>query len=139
MATAPSLTRTARAAGIITRHEVTPVDDRPGFFNVRDTATGSGALHLTSANSCTCKDHIFGTGVCKHRQAVQAEERELAQYATQWDFSAALQRPRCPLCGSALEERSYYVGGVGYRYVQVCSDDASHSNRRPRLEDLPEC
>jgi hypothetical protein len=124
----PRLDRTARAAGIVSRREVTPVDDMPGLFHVRDTATGSGTVHIASAQRCDCMDGRRAHLACKHRIAVAAEERELAAYAASWDLSAALQQPRCGVCSSPLESRSYYVGGKGYQYVIVCSDDATHSN-----------
>lgn len=136
MATAPSLTRTDRAAGIIVTQECIPQDD--GRWVVRDTLTGSGLPHIATLHTCDCRDAQRGNH-CKHMIAVAAEEQALSDYAYGWDLSAALQRPRCPQCGCALEERSYYVGGKGYQYVQVCSDDATHSNRRPRIEELPEC
>ncbi len=41
--------RTLKAAGIVTRQEVTPLDDMPGLFQVRDSRTGSGAVHIASA------------------------------------------------------------------------------------------
>jgi hypothetical protein len=129
-ATVPRTDRTTRALGIIARAEITPIADMPGLYHVRDTQTGSGAVHIASAQHCDCYDHRHRGHQCKHQIAVAAEERELAAYAASWDLSAALQRPRCPQCDSALEERSYYVGGKGYRYIQVCSDDASHATGR---------
>ena len=50
---------------------------------------------------------------------------ELLAYADAWDA----QQPRCPQCGATLEPRQYYAGGRGYRFVEVCSGDASHYSR----------
>ena len=52
---------------------------------------------------------------------------ELLAYATSWDAAA---QPRCPQCGATLEPRQYYAGGRGYRFVEVCSGDASHYSER---------
>lgn len=126
MATA-TLPRTAKAAGIISRQECIPQDD--GQWLVRDTATGSGKVHRTSRTGCDCYDAQRGHR-CKHQLAVVAEEQALAAYATGWDRQASAARPCCPMCGCAIEPRAYYVGGRGYVYVEVCSGDATHSNRR---------
>lgn len=131
------VTRDERAFGIVSRQECIPVETVDGLFQVRDTATGSGTWHLATATSCDCYDASRGHQ-CKHQRAVAQEEQALASYAAAWDLSVALQQPQCPVCGSPLESRSYYVGGHGYQYLTVCRDDATHSNRR-RLEDLPEC
>ncbi len=81
-----SLTRTERAGAIVERQECIPVDDIPGLFQVRDTATGSGAYHLASADRCDCYDAL--RRVCKHQLAVRRTEGELAAYAQQWDAAA---------------------------------------------------
>jgi hypothetical protein len=135
-ATLPRLDRTARGAGIVTRHDVIPVDSMDGFYQVRDTATGSGKVYLASIDSCSCPDHTFRGSLGKHIKAARAGHDALTAYAASWD---ALTQPRCPMSGCSIEARSYYVGGRGYVYLDVCSGDATHSNRRPRLEDLPEC
>jgi hypothetical protein len=104
MAAAPILTRSDRALGIIVRDDVIPVDDRPGFFTVRDTATGSGESHLATATSCTCRDHLYREGLCKHRRAVITEEYRLDAYAAGWDAYVAAQRPCCPQSVESSED-----------------------------------
>jgi hypothetical protein len=126
MATAPSLTRTTRALGIVECHECEPVDDRPGFFHVTDTATGSGKGYTTSATSCTCPDHTFRGHQCKHMQAVMRESQLLTAYSVSWDDWASSQRPCCPRCGAELVSRLYWIGGRGYLAFAVCGDDSSH-------------
>jgi len=133
MATAPSLTRESRAAGILSRAECIPLDD--STWSVRDTLTGSGKAHRTTRTSCDCYDAQRGHR-CKHQIAVAAEEDALTAYAASWD---ALAQPCCPMCGSPLEERQYYTGGRGWSFVEVCSGDAAHRISRPRWEDLPQC
>ncbi len=121
--------RTVRAAGIVSRQEVIPCDDRPGYFNVRDTGTGSGRMYLASATSCTCPDHVYRGHTCKHQIAAAREDQALRQYAADWDTRAKAQRPaglRCPDCGSHLECQSYYVGGRGHVAFLVCRRDAQH-------------
>lgn len=103
------------------------MESMEGWYQVRDTGTGSGKIYLTSLTSCCCPDHTYRGSICKHIQAARAEHAALTAYAADWD---ALAQPACPMCGSPLEERSYYVGGRGYVFVEVCSGDASHSNRR---------
>jgi hypothetical protein len=129
MATAPTVTRPTRqdrALGILVRDEVIPVDDRPGFFTVRDTATGSGESHLTTANSCTCRDHIYGHGICKHRRAVITETYRLKAYAAAWDRACSTWAARCPECGAELETTVSYVGGRGYSTFLVCTEHVEH-------------
>lgn len=36
----------------------------------------------------------------------------------------------CPMCGSPIVPRQYYVGGRGYLYFDICSGDASHDGKR---------
>ncbi len=53
----------------------------------------------------------------------------LTDYAEAWDRAAAAQRQAeatCPMCGTTIEGRQYYVGGRGYVYFDVCSGDGSH-------------
>lgn len=126
----PGLDRTARAAGIISRHEGIPVDTMDGFYQVRDTTTGSGRVYLTSSDRCTCPDHLFRGNVCKHIRAAQAEHEALATYADDWDRAVALQEPRCPQCGAPLAVTQYYTGGRGWAFYEVCSGDSSHVTRR---------
>jgi hypothetical protein len=128
-ATVARPTRQDRALGIIVRDEVIPVDDRPGFFTVRDTATGSGESHLATANSCTCRDHLYREGLCKHRRAVITEAYRLDAYAAGWDAWAGAQRPCCPQCGAQIEMAVYWIGGKGYCSFAVCSAEGSHPAR----------
>lgn len=122
------LDRTARALGIIERAECVPQDD--GRWLVRDTATGSGRWHLATPTSCDCYDASKGHQ-CKHQRACQAEAIALASYAADWDRCAvAQQQPRCPMCGCPIESRQFYTGGHGWAFYEVCSGDATHSNRR---------
>ncbi len=122
--------RVSKAAGIVERHEVIPCDDRPGYFNVRDTGTGSGKLYLASATSCTCPDHVYRGHTCKHMIAAAREERDLAQYGATWDARSEQARaaagPCCPDCGAGLESQSYYIGGRGMMAFLVCRRDAEH-------------
>lgn len=127
--------RTLKAAGIVTRREVVPVDGMDGYYQVSDSETGSGKVYLVNLSTCTCPDFIYRGNVCKHILSARAEHEALMTYAAAWD---ALTRPTCPMCGSPIEPRSFYVGGRGYVYADVCSGDATHSNRRP-LESLPAC
>src|SRR3954454_8543159 len=125
-ATLPRTDRTARALGILARAELTPIDDMPGLFQVRDTFTGSGACHIASAVRCDCYDASKGNR-CKHMIAVAAEEQALADYAAEWDRAARPQQPRCPMCGAELVDRQFYTGGRGWSFYEVCSGDATHS------------
>ena len=118
--------RPVKALGILTRHEVEPIDDRPGFFHVTDTATGSGKQYLTSATSSSCPDRTFRNHECKHMQAAMRETAALEAYAARWD---ALAGPWCPRCGTALETRQYWVGGRGWQFVEVCANEVTHGNR----------
>jgi hypothetical protein len=103
--------RTARALGIISRAELTPLDDMPGLFQVRDTFTGSGTCHVASARQCDCYDAQRGNR-CKHQIAVAAEEQALADYAAEWDRAARPQQPRCPMCGCPLRIASSTPAGA---------------------------
>ena len=119
--------RTERAAGIVERHEVIPVDDLAGWYQVRDTVTGSGVWHLATSDRCDCRDALRGT--CKHQLAARKAEAELSAYAANWDAHAEAQRPAgpsCPDCGGRLECQSYYIGGRGYQAFMVCTSDAQH-------------
>ena len=124
------LSRSDRACGICERHEVIPIDDRPGYFTVRDTATGSGRPHIATAISCDCADFLYRSRDCKHMQAVHAEEAALEAYAAAWDATPQAQEPKCPMCGAALESRQYYIGGRGYVHFEVCSGDGAHYCRQ---------
>lgn len=135
-ATLPRLDRQTRALGIISRQEVIPVDTMDGWYQVRDTGTGSGKVYLTSVDSCSCPDHTYCGNLCKHIQAARAEHAALMAFAASWD---ALTQPRCPMCNCPIESRQFYTGGRGWAFYEVCAGDATHSNRRPRLEDLPQC
>ncbi len=121
--------RTAKAAGIVGRQEVIPVEDLAGWFQVRNTVTGSGAWHLATSDRCDCRDALRGT--CKHQLAVRAAELDLAQYCAAWDARSEQARaaagPSCPTCGARLETRSYYVGGRGMMAFLVCVDDVTHA------------
>jgi hypothetical protein len=75
--------RTIKAASIVAAQECIPVDDMPGWFQVRDVLTGSGAWHLATVSSCDCRDAL--KNVCKHQLACRAEEQALAAYAANWD------------------------------------------------------
>ncbi len=61
---------------------------------------------------------------------------ELTAYAAGWDEAAEAQRAalveRCPVCGSEIVGRQYYIGGRGYVYFDVCSGDGSHFSRPAR-------
>jgi hypothetical protein len=107
---------------IATTLETEPIAD--GLWDVVETYTGT--LYHVQGSHCDCRTG----GDCAHLQAVRKAAHDLVSYAADWDRMVALTQPQCPQCGSALEERSYYVGGRGYSYVQVCSNDASHSSRR---------
>lgn len=126
--------RQVRAAGIVERHEVTPVDDVIGWWHVLDTVTGSGKQYITSATSCSCPDHTFRGMRCKHIAAVQAEAQRLTAYAVQWNHDAAMMQqtvhPSCPACGAELACVDYYVGGRGYLAFVVCPDDGSHYSKQ---------
>ena len=82
MAHAPSIARHVKAAGILERHECTPVDapGLDGLWHVTDSGTGSGRVHVTSATRCDCPDHNFRGNVCKHITAVIRAEAELVAY-----------------------------------------------------------
>lgn len=128
--------RAAKAATIIARQECIPVDDIPGFFQVRDSVSGSGEWHLASISSCDCRDALRNT--CKHQMAARQAEADLAAYCDDWNTRSDEQReavavvtlsdtsPCCPECGAELETRSYYIGGRGYCYFEVCTRDLAH-------------
>ncbi len=126
-ATVPRTDRTTRAAGIVTRHEVTPVDDMPGLYRVRDTQTGSGMVHIASMHRCDCADARQRGSQCKHQIAVAEEECALLAYAASWD---ALARPTCPMCGCPIVSQQFYTGGRGYAFYEVCAGDSSHVTKR---------
>jgi hypothetical protein len=134
--------RTARAAGIVERHEAHLRDD--GTWQVRDTQ-GSGRWYVVMDGHCSCPDYVYRNATCKHLRAVMQEERALAQYGQAWDARSEQQRqaatanfavqnitpkfgvsPTCPDCGSRLESQSYYIGGRGYQAFMVCTRDAQH-------------
>ena len=121
------LDRSAKAAGICNAQECTPVDDLPGLWHVRDSGTGSGRIHVTSAGRCDCPDYNYRGNVCKHMRAVSQAEAELAAYAANWDAQA---KPCCPMCGGELAIRNCYVGGRGYTLFEVCAGDGSHYTKR---------
>jgi hypothetical protein len=70
--------RVSKAAGIITRQECIPVDNLAGWFQVRDSVSGSGEWHLATVDRCDCRDALKHT--CKHQMAVRAEEAALRQF-----------------------------------------------------------
>jgi len=124
--------RTARAAGIVTRHEAHLRDD--GTWQVRDTQ-GSGRWYVVMDGHCSCPDYVYWNATCKHLRAVMQEERKLAQYAATWDARSEQARrnvevlnisPRCLDCGAGLECQSYYVGGRGMMAFLVCRRDGQH-------------
>lgn len=117
--------RVIKAAGICERAEVVPMD-REGYYRVRDTATGSGKVHVATATSCDCYDAGRGNH-CKHQRAVVREQAALDAYAAAWDAQA---QPRCPECGGRLESMQYYVGGRGYQMFMVCKNDGTHNTRK---------
>lgn len=143
--------RAIRAEGICERQELMLQDD--GSWKVRDTH-GSGKWYTVINSTCSCPDAVYRRVTCKHVRAVLTEERDLAQFCDDWnarveqtrvaaeelpgdfldgDFSAfdddVLTGPRCPTCGTPLSTRSYYIGGRGYQYVQVCPADMQHAAR----------
>jgi hypothetical protein len=83
--------RTVRAAGIVQRSEVIPVEDIPGLFQVRDSVSGSGEWHLATASTCDCYDAGKGH-ICKHMHAVRVEESALVQFCADWDARAEQAR-----------------------------------------------
>lgn len=149
--------RTVKATGILNRQEVIPLDYLPGYYSVRDTATGSGQAHVASSRSCDCEDYRRRGRACKHMIAARAEDEALAQYSAAWDARSEQARatvvqpdytgvtvplddaqpaqaraetgPRCPSCGAQLESRQYYVGGRGYQFFLVCPSDATHASQ----------
>lgn len=139
------LTRTERAAGIVTRQECEPLED--GSWRVRDTGTGSGEGHIATVRGCDCWDYRRRGGICKHMRAIILEEQALAQFCAEWDAQAVepvcdqysgpygsdgwpQPRPTCPICGAELETRSYYIGGRGYQYFEICTRDMAHHARQ---------
>lgn len=116
MATA-ILTRSDRAVGIVTRQECIPCEDHPGFFQVRDTETGSGTTYIAAAHRCTCPDYIMRGQRCKHSIAVEHEERALADYCTDWN--ARSEQARAALTPEDLDwladdvARDEYAGPFG--------------------------
>jgi hypothetical protein len=124
-----------------------------GTWQVRDTA-GSGKWHTVLEGHCTCPDYTFRHMTCKHLRAVAAEERALAAFCDEWNTRSEQQRtaveqpacdqysgpygsdgwpqprPCCPTCGAELDTRSYYIGGRGYQYFEVCSQDMAHHARQ---------
>ena len=141
--TTASLTRSERAAGIQQRQELMLQDD--GSWKVRDTH-GSGKWYTVIDGNCSCPDATYRAVTCKHSRAVLSEEQALRQFAADWDAQAepALDeyrgpygsdgwpqpRPTCPDCGAELETRSYYIGGRGYQYFEVCTADMAHHARQ---------
>lgn len=117
-----SITRTDKAAGIVERQELAPIDvpGLEGLWQVRDTRGGSGQLHITSASQCDCYD-ARRRDTCKHMLAVRAEEARLRQYAAAWDAWAAAQAPPCcSACGAVFSVQQHYIGGRGYVFFDVC-------------------
>jgi hypothetical protein len=125
--TLPQSTRTAKAAGIVERHECEPLEHIPGFWRVTDTATGSGKVRIATAHQCNCPDFLFRGHRCKHMQAIRREAAALEAYAEAWDAAA---RPSCPQCGAPIVPVQSYVGGRGYMFFEVCSGDGSHYSKR---------
>jgi hypothetical protein len=156
MAHAPSLTRSDRASGIVTRQECEPLDN--GAWRVRDTATGSGEWHTTTFYGCDCWDYRRRGGVCKHMRAIILEEAALAEYASSWssmvdqaraavepqgaaykgqwytgaqlEASAQARQLRCTTCNGHAESLLSYCGGRGHVTWAVCTVDSSHPARR---------
>lgn len=115
MATAPIVTRSEKASGIIARHEAAPLFHRPGAYVVRDTLTGSGRDHIATVDACDCRDHQHRGNVCKHMRVARQ--------------AAGLQL--CPSCGEILVCVDYWVGGRGWTACMVCPTAGSeHYARR---------
>ncbi len=79
--------------------------------------------------SCDCYD-AQGGNVCKHIHAVQQDAHALTAYAVSWDHWASTYLPCCPECGAVIEQRQYWVGGVGWLWFKVCTHDGSHYGER---------
>ncbi len=126
-ATLPRIDRSTKAAGIVERHECIPLDN--GSWEVRDTATGSGKVHIATSTSCDCPDSIYRGHQCKHIRAVQRESQLLTAYSVSWDDWAAAQRACCPVCGAAIEAQQWYIGGRGYLWFNVCPRSGEHYSK----------
>ncbi len=125
----PMVTRAGRAAGILERQELEPLDN--GKWRVRDTDTGSGIWHITDTDRCDCYDSIRGT--CKHQLAVRREEQVLRQYAADWDTGALELMPTallCWQCGGPAEPLLCHLGGHGFVTWALCTVDSAHPARR---------
>jgi hypothetical protein len=129
MAAASILTRSDRALGITQRHEAIPLDDFAGWWQVRDTITGSGRLHIATVSECDCADFKWRDRPCKHIEAVRATEAALSAYAASWDAQAG-PPASCPSCGAELVCQPYHVGGRGPVDVIHCAAEQTHYSRR---------
>jgi hypothetical protein len=101
--------RAVRAQGIIERSEVIPCDDLPGWWQVRDSISGSGSWHLATSSRCDCYDAGKGN-VCKHQRAVRAEEQALRQFAADWDRRAEQQRNIVQISAQSESAGAAYKG-----------------------------
>ena len=85
-------------------------------------------VHPTPVDAALVREisDLEGIGIQAAAVLAALYSDELLGYAAAWDA----QQPRCPQCGAALEPRQYYAGGRGYKFVEVCSGDASHDSKR---------
>ena len=144
MATSPIVTRQSKAAGIVERHEAIPVDDRPGWWHVADTVTGSGKVYLASAEQCCCADYVYRGSVCKHMQAIAREAAALESYAAAWNTRAAAQHAYTSArAAGGSEQRAYAdalkaarAGGADVPAAIAYANAAHQAEQRP---SCPQC
>jgi len=106
-----STTRTVRANGIAVNGGIVKLASG-GYVAV--DVTGSGLGHLTTVDSCDCKDHTYRGSICKHMIA--------ARRAEGIDI--------CATCGSRTRYEVHYIGGRGDTGFLVCRQDRTHKARR---------
>ncbi len=90
MATAPILPdrRPATALSIVSRHDVIPVDDHPGYFYVTD-ATSRAQTYIATSLDCNCADYTTHRRPCQHITPVKREAAALCAYEAEWDRHVA--------------------------------------------------
>jgi hypothetical protein len=107
-----SSTRTVKANGIAASGGIVKLAS--GGYVAVDVVAGSGLGHITTVDSCDCKDHTYRTAICKHMIAArQSQGVEI-----------------CATCGARTRYEVHHIGGRGDCGFLVCRQDRTHTARR---------
>jgi hypothetical protein len=82
----------ASALKSVSRLEVIPADDHPGYFYVTDTAPGNSQTYIATSLECNCGSYTTSYQPCQHIAVVKREALALLAYTAEWDRRAIAQQ-----------------------------------------------